>query len=70
LNAFSFHKNGEVQQHPIEISSRNLTKLDDNLMLVYTNISRDANAVLTQTNQVDNFSILKNIKNQAIEVET
>lgn len=70
LNSFSFHKNGEVQQHPIEISSHNLTKLDDNLMLIYTNISRDANAVLTQTNQVDNFSILKNIKNQAIEVET
>lgn len=39
-------------------------------MLIYTNISRDANAVLAKTNQVDNFSILKNIKNQAIEVET
>lgn len=48
LNLYKFLKNGKVSIEPIKISQKTREKLDDNLLLFYTNITRSANDILKE----------------------
>ena len=65
LNVFTFHKNGYVSIDPVFYDPAFKTKIQNNLMLFYTKIKRDASEILKK--QKDNtrikFEVLKNMRN-------
>ena len=76
LNCFYFRKNNSVKVEPLNISQKNLLKLEDNLMLFYTGFSRRSKIILDNQKKlslkndramIDNLKKLKkmgtNIKN-------
>lgn len=46
INSFTFHKNGSVTTTSLDIDDETLHKLEDNLLLFYTGISRSASNIL------------------------
>ena len=51
VNCFTFNKNGNVNVKPLKISEKNLSKLENNLLLFYTGFTRRSKKILiTQKN--------------------
>ena len=51
VNCFKFEKNGNVKVNPLKISEKNLSKLENNLLLFYTGFTRRSKKILiTQKN--------------------
>ncbi len=48
LNIIKFYKNEDVSVQPIAVSEKRKKELFDNLLLFYTNITRDASSVLSE----------------------
>lgn len=64
LNVFTFHKNGSVSIEPVFYNPVFKEKIQDNLMLFYTGLKRDASEVLKsqKENTVEKFDTLKSMK--------
>ncbi len=64
FNQFIFHKDGEIDRIPVKISKETVHALEQNLVLIYTGITRRAGDIL----EAQNASILsESSKNEAIE---
>ncbi len=50
ITAFTFHKDGRVEFHPVRISEETLFNLEDNLLLFFTGYSRSASSILKDQN--------------------
>jgi D-glycero-alpha-D-manno-heptose-7-phosphate kinase len=48
LCAITFHANGEVETHPLELSEKERHNLGGRLMLFFTNVTRQASSILTE----------------------
>ena len=75
LNCFTFEKNEKVTVEPIIISKKNLSKLEDSILLGYTKLKRDASDVLKvqkklSSKQILNFKkmikLVKNLENNLL----
>jgi D-glycero-alpha-D-manno-heptose-7-phosphate kinase len=68
LTCFTFHKNGEVTAHPLNISMQTMFNLEDNLLLFFTGFSRSASGILkdqkvkSQQNDADMMANLHYVK--------
>lgn len=64
LNVFTFHKNGSVSVEPVFYDPVFKEKIQDNLMLFYTGLKRDASEVLKsqKENTAKEFNALKSMK--------
>ena len=58
LNSFTFEKNEKVTVEPILISKKNLSKLEDSILLGYTKLKRDASDVLKVQKKLSSKQIL------------
>ena len=58
LNSFTFEKNEKVTVEPILISKKNLSKLEDGILLGYTKLKRDASDVLKIQKKLSSKQIL------------
>jgi len=65
LNVFTFHQNGEVSVEPVFYNPLFKEKIQNNLMLFYTKIRRDASEILKVQKEKteEKFEILKQMKN-------
>lgn len=63
ITEFQFKKNGLVESSPLGITMQTLHKLEDNLMLFFTGISRSASAILADQHKKSVFSDKKMLEN-------
>lgn len=70
LNVFTFHQDEKVTVEPVFYRKEIWQKLEDNLLLFYTFLKRDASEVLTSQNlsAPQNFEILRQIRNLVPEL--
>ena len=70
VTCFTFKKNGKVEATPLKISNKNLTELEDNLLLFFTGYSRNAGDILKEQDKktkqeenkmIDNLNFVKEI---------
>ena len=64
ITGFTFEPDGNVLAEPLKISTEILHKLEDNLLLFFTGISRSASSILLDQNQktkVDNPQMIENL---------
>ncbi len=71
IRLFGFFRNGEVSIEKIHIENSGNRLLGSNLLLFFTNITRNADRILEQQqqNMVDKFELMCKIRDQAIEVK-
>lgn len=71
FNLFKFHTNGSVSADSITLNNKNIQKLQDNLLLVYSGRGRDANNILQKQQKamsnVDKFKIVQRARDKAYE---
>lgn len=71
FNLFKFHTNGNVSVDPIALNNKNILKLQDNLLLVYSGRGRDANNILQKQQKamsnIDKFKIVQRARDKAYE---
>jgi len=69
LNIFEFLKNGNVDVHKCKVDKKTLNKLENNLLLVYSGVGRDANNILQKQSkamaQQDKFELVRRSRNKA-----
>jgi len=63
ITEFQFKKNGLVEVSPLGITMQTLHKLEDNLMLFFTGISRSASAILSDQHKKSLLSDKKMLEN-------
>ncbi len=51
ISEFTFHKDGSVSSHALDLSSETIYDLEDNLLLFFTGISRSASEILRDQNE-------------------
>ena len=70
VTCFTFKKNGKVTATPLKISHKNLTELEDNLLLFFTGYSRNASDILKEQDKktkkeenkmIDNLNFVKDL---------
>lgn len=71
LKHFYFKPNDDVLVEPLIVRQERIARLQDNLMLFYTNITRDAGSIFRElkTRSQDNFSGLRDLKGLAGELK-
>jgi len=71
FNLFKFHTNGSVSSDSITLNNKNIQKLQDNLLLVYSGRGRDANNILQKQQKamsnIDKFKIVQRARDKAYE---
>lgn len=71
FNLFKFHTNGSVSADSITLNNKNIQKLQDNLLLVYSGRGRDANNILQKQQKamsnIDKFKIVQRARDKAYE---
>jgi len=71
MNLFKFKKNGEVTVDELRLTNPNVEALENNLMLVYSGRSRNANNILQKQQKamldVEKFNKVKRSKDKAFE---
>lgn len=71
FNLFRFHTNGSVSVEPIALNNKNIQKLQNNLLLVYSGRGRDANNILQKQQKamsnIDKFKIVQRARDKAYE---
>lgn len=66
ITSFEFNKDESVNVSPLKLKPKTLEKLNNNLLIFFTNISRNANDILKTQNQKskkNNLDMLKNLDN-------
>jgi len=76
ITAFTFHKDGRVEYHPVKISEETHFNLEDNLLLFFTGYSRSASGILKDQNDrskkndqamLDNLHFTKELGYKSLE---
>jgi len=76
ITAFTFHKDGRVEYHPVNISEETHFNLEDNLLLFFTGYSRSASGILKDQNDrskkndqamLDNLHFTKELGYKSLE---
>jgi D-glycero-alpha-D-manno-heptose-7-phosphate kinase len=63
INTFTFKQNGEVEVHPLQITTETLHNLEDNLLLFFTGVSRTASSILSDQDTKSRASDLSMLDN-------
>ena len=69
FNLFEFEKNGNVEVNPVTIARKEISRLQDNMLLVYSGKSRSANSILQKQQNamedVDKFKLVRRTRDKA-----